>query len=104
LAARYIDFGFKQVDAGRVAEMADSETMMFKMDKEKENEARNIIFSVYQALKEKGYNPINQIVGYILSGDPTYITNHMNARSIVRRLERDELLEEIVRYYLENKK
>ena len=84
--------------------MADRETMMFKMDKDKENEARNILFSVYNALKEKGYNPINQIVGYVLSGDPTYITNHMNARSIVRRLERDELLEEIVRFYLENKK
>ena len=84
--------------------MANSETMMFNMDKEKENEARAILFSVYEALKEKGYNPINQIVGYILSGDPTYITNHLNARSIVRRLERDELLEEIVRFYLENKK
>ena len=58
-------------------------------------------FSVYKALKEKGYNPINQIVGYILSGDPTYITNHMNARSIIRRLERDEILEEILRFYLE---
>ncbi len=84
--------------------MANSETMMFKMDKDKENEARDILFSVYNALVEKGYNPINQIVGYILSGDPTYITSHMNARSVVRRLERDELLEEIVRFYLENKK
>lgn len=84
--------------------MASSETMLFKMDKDKENEVRDILFSVYQALKEKGYNPINQIVGYILSGDPTYITSHMNARSIVRRLERDELLEEITRFYLENKK
>lgn len=83
--------------------MANSETMMFMMEKDKENEARDILFSVYQALKEKGYNPINQIVGYILSGDPTYITNHNNARSVVRRLERDELLEEIVRFYLENK-
>ncbi len=84
--------------------MANSETMMFKMDKDRENEVRDILFSVYEALKEKGYNPINQIVGYVLSGDPTYITSHMNARSIVRRLERDELLEEIVRFYLENKK
>lgn len=89
---------------GGVKDMANSETMMFKMDKDKENEARDILFSVYEALKEKGYNPINQIVGYVLSGDPTYITSHMNARSIVRRLERDELLEEIVRFYLENKK
>jgi uncharacterized protein (UPF0297 family) len=84
--------------------MANSETMMFKMDKDREEEAREIIFSVYNALVEKGYNPINQIVGYILSGDPTYITSHANARSIIRRLERDELLEEIVRFYLENKK
>ena len=84
--------------------MANSETMMFKMDKDRENEVRDILFSVYEALKEKGYNPINQIVGYVLSGDPTYITSHMNARSIVRRLERDELLEEVVRFYLENKK
>jgi uncharacterized protein (UPF0297 family) len=87
-----------------VLKMADSETMMFKMDKDKENEARDILFTVYKALNEKGYNPINQLVGYILSGDPTYITNHLNARSVVRRLERDELLEEIVRFYLENKK
>ena len=81
--------------------MADNETMMFKMEKDKASEAREIIMSIHQALKEKGYNPINQIVGYILSGDPTYITNHNNARSIIRRLERDELLEEIVRFYLE---
>jgi uncharacterized protein (UPF0297 family) len=55
---------------------------------------------VYDALKEKGYNPISQIVGYILSGDPTYITNHNNARSVIRKLERDELLEELVKTYL----
>lgn len=80
--------------------MADNETMKFSMDKENLNKAREILMSIYQALKEKGYNPINQIVGYILSGDPTYITNHNNARSLVRKLERDELLEELVRYYL----
>ena len=80
-----------------------NETMMFNVDKEKLEEARNILLTVYEALKEKGYNPINQIVGYILSGDPTYITNHKNARSIIRRLERDELLEEIVRTYLDEK-
>lgn len=81
--------------------MANSETMMFNVENEKVNEAREVIFSVYKALKEKGYNPINQIVGYILSGDPTYITNHKDARSIIRRLERDELLEEILKFYLE---
>lgn len=83
--------------------MENNETMMFNVGEKKAEEAKDILLSVFKALKEKGYNPINQIVGYILSGDPTYITNHKNARSIVRRLERDELLEEIVRYYLENK-
>ncbi|NLD46352.1 MAG: IreB family regulatory phosphoprotein [Clostridiaceae bacterium] len=81
--------------------MANSETMMFNIEKDKINEARRVLLSVFQALKEKGYNPINQIVGYILSGDPTYITNHKDARSIIRSLERDELLEEILRFYLE---
>jgi uncharacterized protein (UPF0297 family) len=76
--------------------MTDNETMMFKVEKDKVNEAREILMSVFQALKEKGYNPINQIVGYILSGDPTYITSFGNARGIIRRLERDELLEEVV--------
>lgn len=83
--------------------MADNETMMFRVDKDKVNEAQEVLVSVYRALKEKGYNPINQIVGYILSGDPTYITNHQNARSTIRRLERDELLEELVRAYLNGK-
>jgi len=82
--------------------MGINETMMFKVEKEKDNEAKEILISVYQALKEKGYNPINQMVGYILSGDPTYITNYKNARSIIRRLERDELLEEVLKFYLES--
>ncbi len=81
--------------------MADNETMMFKVEKDNVNEAKDILLSIYHALKEKGYNPINQIVGYIMSGDPTYITNYNNARSMVRKLERDELLEEIVRFYLD---
>lgn len=84
--------------------MVNSETMMFKVDKEIKNDAQDILREVYQALKEKGYNPINQIVGYILSGDPTYITSHRNARSIIRRMERDELLEEIMKSYLDEKK
>lgn len=65
------------------------------------NEAREILVTVYSALREKGYNPVNQIVGYILSGDPTYITNYKSARNIISKLERDELLEEIVCFYLE---
>ena len=82
--------------------MGLNETMMFNVDKDNKNDANEILVTVYQALKEKGYNPINQMVGYILSGDPTYITNYKNARSIIRRLERDELLEEVLKYYLEN--
>ena len=76
-------------------------TMKFNLDKEKEDKAREIITTVYRALEEKGYNPINQFIGYILSGDPTYITNHNDARSIIRKIERDELLEKLLKTYLE---
>jgi len=79
------------------------ETTKFKVQDMNNNYAQEIILTVYNALKEKGYNPINQIVGYILSGDPTYITSHNNARSIIRKLERDELLEEILKDYLKDK-
>ena len=79
------------------------ETMMFKVQAEDMKQARDILLAVYSALKQKGYNPINQLVGYLLSGDPAYITNYNNARSLVRRLERDELLEELLKSYLENK-
>jgi uncharacterized protein (UPF0297 family) len=64
-------------------------------------ETREILSSVYESLRLKGYNPVNQIVGYILSEDPTYITNYNNARSLICRLDRDELLQELVQYYLE---
>ncbi len=74
-------------------------TVMFKVQAE-ENKAREILLQVYEALKEKGYNPINQLVGYLLSGDPAYITSYNNARSLIRQLERDELLEELVKKYL----
>ena len=80
--------------------MVKNETMMFKVEKDNAEETKQILARVYQALNEKGYNPINQIVGYILSGDPTYITSHKGARSMIRDLERDELLEEIVKYYV----
>lgn len=66
------------------------------------SQANDILTQVYNALKEKGYNPVNQIVGYILSGDPTYITSYKNARSLISKIERDELLEEMVTYYLNN--
>ena len=81
--------------------MNDS-TIQFSIQQKPMNEMRLILRQVYQALDEKGYNPISQMVGYILSEDPTYITTHNNARSLVRRLDRDELLQELVREYLAN--
>lgn len=78
-------------------------TVMFKVDKEEMPKAKEVLLIVYQALQEKGYNPINQLVGYLLSGDPAYITSHNNARNLIRRLERDELLEELLVNYLNQK-
>ncbi len=77
-----------------------SNTIEFVLDQAKEDEMKRILLLVYDALKEGGYNPISQIVGYLLSGDPTYITTHNNARSLVRRIDRDELLKAVVRSYL----
>jgi uncharacterized protein (UPF0297 family) len=79
------------------------ETMMFKVNNDDTNAAEVILTTVYQSLKEKGYNPINQLVGYLISGDPTYITSHNNARSLIRKLERDEIIEELVQAYLKDK-
>ena len=76
------------------------ETVSFHVEKEKNEKTKEILKSVYEALSEKGYNPINQIVGYILSGDPTYITSHNDARSKIRQIERDELLEKLVKSYI----
>ena len=75
-------------------------TMTFSLGDQTEQEIRNILITVYDSLKEKGYNPINQIVGYILSEDPTYITTHNNARNLIRRVDRDTLLQSLVKYYL----
>lgn len=75
-------------------------TMNFKVESDKNERTREILKQVYEALVEKGYNPINQIVGYILSGDPTYITSHKEARSLIRLIERDELLEKLVKNYI----
>ncbi len=77
-----------------------SKTLTFTVPEEKENETRRTLITIYEALREKGYNPINQLVGYILSEDPTYITNYKNARSLIRRIDRDELLNTLVRNYL----
>ena len=77
-----------------------NKTIKFSIKDENDEEMRNILLEVYNALKEKGYNPISQIVGYILSEDPTYITTHKNARSLIRRLDRDELLQTLVKEFL----
>ena len=77
-------------------------TQYFKVELDKELDVRDIIASVYGALTEKGYNPINQIVGYLMSGDPTYITSHKGARSLIMRAERDEIIEVFFEDYIEN--
>ena len=78
----------------------NDKTMPFSIGSEQEREIREIMCLVYSALKEKGYNPINQIVGYILSEDPTYITTHNNARSLIRKVDRDLLLQNMVKFYI----
>ena len=75
-------------------------TQYFKVEKEPELKVKDVLEIVYRALAEKGYNPVNQIVGYIMSGDPTYITSHKNARSLIMKVERDELVEEILKAYI----
>ena len=77
------------------------ETTRFSMKMDKSEEVKEIMTEVLQALEEKGYNPLTQFVGYFLSGDPTYITHHNSARGVIRRMERDELLEVIIRQYLD---
>ncbi|HZJ82641.1 MAG TPA: IreB family regulatory phosphoprotein [Clostridia bacterium] len=76
--------------------------MKFSIDKDQNKTPKEILLKVHGALREKGYDPINQIVGYLISGDPTYITSHENARALIRRLERDELLEELVLFYIKS--
>ena len=75
-------------------------TQYFKVEKEPEIKVKEVLDIVYHALSEKGYNPVNQIVGYIMSGDPTYITSNNNARSLIMKVERDELVEEILKEYI----
>ena len=75
-------------------------TRKCRLGDQRDLEIKAILTTVYQALQEKGYNPVNQIVGYILSEDPTYITNHNNARALIRKVDRDELLQTLVQYYL----
>lgn len=80
--------------------MVTDETVSFNLERERNEETKEILKQVYDALQEKGYNPINQIVGYILSGDPTYITSHKGVRNLIRNIERDELLEKLVKSYI----
>ena len=83
--------------------MIDNNTQFFKTQPDKAISVEGILEQVYRALKEKGYNPVNQIVGYIMSGDPTYITSYKNARSMIMKVERDELVEELLREYIKNR-
>ena len=77
-----------------------NQTQFFKVEKEPEMQVKDVLELVYRSLSEKGYNPLNQIVGYIMSGDPTYITSHNNARSLIMKVERDELVEELLSDYI----
>ncbi len=79
-----------------------SNTQFFKVDADKDYDVKEVIASVYSALTEKGYNPVNQIVGYLMSGDPTYITSHKSARSLIMQAERDEIIEVFLEDYIKN--
>lgn len=80
----------------------DNHTQAFNNEKLKAQETKSILTSVYDALEEKGYNPINQLVGYFISGDPTYITSNKDARNIIKRVDRDEILEVMLKFFMEN--
>ena len=82
--------------------MTDKDTVKFTVPSDDKENMRRILRNVYEALTEKGYNPVNQIVGYLLSEDPTYITNYNNARSLICKIDRDELMQELVQFYLDN--
>ena len=81
--------------------MNDKNTMLFVVPNDKQSEMSQVMSEVYRALKEKGYNPLSQLVGYVMSGDPTYITSHKGARSLIMKVERDELVEELLRVYVD---
>ena len=95
----------RRTDTGMRGSMQDlGNTQYFKVESEPETGVTVVLSEVYEALTEKGYNPVNQIVGYIMSGDPTYITSHKNARSLIMKVERDELVEELLTEYIRHKK
>ncbi len=89
-------------EGGRMADTNLGNTQFFKVDVDPETGVKKVLSVVYEALLEKGYNPVNQIVGYIMSGDPTYITSHMGARTKIMKLERDEIVEELLNDYISN--
>ena len=92
----------EQKSFGRYLRMDMDYTRKFSLAYDKDEEIKAVLTAVYQALQEKGYNPINQIVGYILSEDPTYITNYNNARTLIRKIDRDELMQSLLKNYLAN--
>ena len=92
----------KRQEQGREKMQSINNTQYFKLEKEPELQVKDVLEMVYAALREKGYNPLNQMVGYIMSGDPTYITSHKNARSMIMKIGRDELVEEILKAYITN--
>ena len=98
----YKVYGNKEQKQGRDIMQNLNNTQYFRVEKEPELQVKDVLRVVFGAMKEKGYNPVNQIVGYIMSGDPTYITSHNNARSLIMKLERDEVVEEILRAYIKN--
>ena len=89
-----------ELEVFHMPEDYSNNTITFSLEEVREADMKKILLTVYDALKEKGYNPISQIVGYILSEDPTYITTHNNARSLIRKIDRDELLQMLVKSYL----
>ena len=99
---RALGLGGLQAASGGQGMQNLENTQYFKVDLEPANGAKAVLSTVYEALTEKGYNPVNQIVGYIMSGDPTYITSHKSARSLIMKVERDELVEEMLVEYIKN--
>jgi uncharacterized protein (UPF0297 family) len=89
------------IERGSDSMQKSNNTQYFKVHKDTEIIVSDVIRSVYAALTEKGYNPLSQIVGYVMSGDPTYITSHKGARSLIMKVERDEIVEELLRYYID---
>lgn len=81
--------------------MSDQLTMKFTVEKDQSQEIKDMLNEIHSSLSSKGYNPINQLVGYLISGDPTYITSYNNARNLIRKVERDEIIEELLKAYLE---